>query len=525
MNHQIQEIFERVVEPLADRIAKRKLLLILFFSIFYFLGFCLIASQKVMWNDELFTFYIARLPHFSDIWKALLTGAEQTPPLSYVVTRFFWGLFGVTSLSTRLPEMVGVWFMGLCLLALVWRRTTFLYGFVAMLFPLITEVFHFATEARAYALVLGFSAFALLCWLWATEGRQRALALVGLAASVAAAVSSHYYAVLILFPLSLGELVRSIARKKIDLAVWVSLCLGLTPLLFFLPLIESARSYAPHFWAKPHWVSMLDFYHRFLLPPTILGMAVIFGFVMAYSAFRPASRVARPPLRVPVHEFAAVWGFILIPVVGVVLAKTVIGAYDDRYAFPAVVGVCVVVGWGLYCAFDGSPAMALAVSLMLFGAMIAKDIRSYHSMVDDRTARAGTYAFLEQYAKGSAPIVIANPGPFVELSHRPPADIRSRLLYLVDPGLALQDTATDDVERGVVAMKHWAGMNVRSFPSYVASGHRCFIYVQNYPDQYEWLIPELIKIHWKLRVVGWQGLDVLFSAGPGENSGSPSGGK
>ena len=506
---------ERVIEPWSAKIEKKPLLLISFFSVFYFAGFCLIALQKVMWNDELFTFYIARLPNFSAIWKALLTGAEQTPPLSYMLTRLSWSVFGVTTLSTRLPEIIAIWLMGLCLLVLVARRTSFLYGLIAMLFPMITEVFHFATEARAYALVLAFSAFALLCWLWATEGRRRTLALAGLAASVAAAVSSHYYAVLLLFPLALGELVRSIARKKIDLGVWVSLGLGLTPLLAFLPLIESARSFATHFWAKPHWISMLDFYHRFLLPPTVLGMALILGLVMAYAALVPSARPPKPRLQVPVHEFAAVAGFILIPVVGVILAKTVIGAFDDRYAFPAAIGVCIIAGWGLYGVFNGSPGMAFAVCLMLFGAMIAKDIRSYHSMVEDREARAATYSFIEKYATGSIPIVIANPGPFVELSHRPPLNIRSRLLYLVDPAVALQDTGTDDVERGVVAMKHWAGMNVVPFPAYLASGRRCYVYVQNYPDQYEWLLPEIIKARWRLTTVGWDGLNVLFSAQPG----------
>jgi uncharacterized membrane protein len=515
MINQLGEAFERFLEPWAEKIEKRKLLLLSVFSGFYFAGFCLLAAEKVMWNDELFTYYIARLPHLSDVWNALLTGAEQTPPLSYAVTRAVWGILGVSNLTTRLPEIIGIWLMGLCLLVFVARRTTFLYGFVAMLFPLVTEAFHYATEARAYALVLAFSAFALVSWQWAAEGRRRRLALVGLGAGVAAAVSSHYYAVLILFPLSLGEFVRSARRKRIDTAVWIALCLGLTPLVVFLPLIRSARSYAPHFWAKPQWISMLDFYHRFLLPPTVLALALILVLVMAYSALRPAARASKPPLDVPAHELAAVLGFVFIPVAGVILAKTVIGAYDDRYAFPAVIGFCIVVGWGLACAFDRSAAMALAVCAMLFGAMIAKDVRSYHSVVEDRAVREATYAFLEQHAAGAAPIVIANPAPFVELSHRPPAELRARLLYLVDPQLGLENTGTDDIERGVVEMKRWAGMNVQSFPAYIASGRQCFIYVQNYPDQFEWLIPEMVKTHWKLSLVGWHGLDMLFLAAPG----------
>lgn len=525
MNIQWREISERFVNPLPGKIEKQKLLFISIFSIFYFAGFCLIASAKVMGNDELFTYYIARLPHLSDVWKALLTGAEQTPPLVYVITRAFFRLLGVSSLSIRLPEIIGVWLMGLCLLVFVWKRFSFLYGVVAMLFPLVTKAFSYATEGRAYALVLAFSAFALLCWQSATEGRHRRLALVGLSAGVAAAISSHYYAVLILFPLSLGELVRSVERKRIDAAVWVSLGLGLTPLLLFLPLIESARSAAPHFWAKPRWMSMIDFYHRFLLPPSVLPLALLLALVMAYSALRPASRETKPPYSFPVHELAAVLGFVLIPVAGVILAKTVIGAYDDRYALPAVIGFCIVVGWGLYCAFDGNPVMALAAIAVLFAVFVVKDIRAYYTRIEGRTERRETYTFLENHATGTAPIVIANPGSFVELSHHPPADIKMRLLYLVDTQLGLQDTGTDDIERGVVEMKHWAGMNVQAFPAYVASGHKCFIYTQGFPDRYEWLIPELVKAHWKLAPVGWQGLDILFSAEPGDNHHAPQSGK
>ncbi len=525
MTKQLRETTERVIHALVAGTERHKLLLISTFSIVFFAGFFLIALEKVMWNDELFTFYIARLPHLSDVWKALMTGAEQTPPFFYVITRTSFGIFGVSQLSIRLPEILGAWLMGLCLLVFVWKRSSFLYGFIAMLFPLVTEAFHFATEARAYTLVMGFSAFALLCWQWAAEGRYRWLTLIGLAAGAAAAISSHYYAVLILFPLGLGELVRSVRRKRIDIGIWAALGLSMTPLLLFLPLIESARHYAAHFWAKPHWMSMIDFYHRFLLTPSVLPLILLLVLVMVYAFLRPTPERSDDPPEFPLHEVAAVLGFVLLPVVGVILAKTVIGAYDDRYAFPAVIGLSIVVAWGLYCAFRKSRPMALAACAILVVIFIAKDVRSYNTVAQDRATQNGTYTFLEDYATAAAPIVIANPGPFVELSYHPPHDLGPRLLYLVDPRLALQDTETDDVERGVVEMKQWAGLNVQAFPAYIASGHKCFVYTPNYPDRYEWVIPELLKAHWKLSLIGWQGLDMLFLAEPGGNRDAQQTGK
>ncbi len=58
-----------------------------FISILYLPTAVVIASTKPFWNDELFTWYIARLHGFSDIWAVLLTGAEQIPPLFFALTR------------------------------------------------------------------------------------------------------------------------------------------------------------------------------------------------------------------------------------------------------------------------------------------------------------------------------------------------------------------------------------------------------------------------------------------------------
>ena len=316
-----------------DRLGNRPRLLLLLFAGIYFVGFSLIASKGVISNDELFTLYIARLPHFRDVWAALATGAEQTPPLFYAVSRADIKLFGTSGLALRLPEMLAFFLMGAVLFHIVARRTSPVYGFLALLFPFMTTAFNYVFEARAYALVLCFSVTGLLCWIWATEGRHRVPALVGLALSLAAAISSHYYAVLSLFPIGLGEAVRTFRRKKIDVGVWLALLLSLSPLVAFLPLIESARKFAPHFWSKPHWSSIVYFYDYFLLTPSVIPLLAILLVVVASSVFRkPAEDTSEAGTlkSVPEHEIAGVLGFLMIPAVGIVLAKTAVGAFSAR---------------------------------------------------------------------------------------------------------------------------------------------------------------------------------------------------
>jgi Dolichyl-phosphate-mannose-protein mannosyltransferase len=517
MSHAPQKSLRCRIATLPDRLASRKWLLLLLFAVVYFVGSCLIASKAAVSNDELFTLYIARLPHFHDVWAALATGAEQTPPFFYAVTRADIKLFGTSGLALRLPELLAFALMCACLFYIVSRRTSAICGFLAMLFPFMTTAFNYAYEARAYALVLCFSAFALVCWLWATEGRHRVLAIVCLAVSLAAAISSHYYAVLSLFPLGVGEVVRSFRRKRVDVGIWLALGFSLSPLLLFLPLIRSARKFAPHFWAKPHWSSMAYYYEHFLLTSTAVPLLVIFLVAVVSSAVRRGKDETggtRALASVPVHEAAAAVGFLLIPVVGVLLAKTVVGAFSDRYALSAVIGLSILIAWGIHWLLQGQRAVAVGLGLLLLGFLVVKEAQTYRGAVAYRALQVSTYSFLETYARGDAPIVISGSTAFTELTYQAPSAIAGRLLYLADPGLALQYTGTNSAEKGLLEMKHWAGLNVQPFQAFTATGRTCYIFVDNFPDQYRWTIPELRAWNWRLTLVAWQPSMILFEATP-----------
>lgn len=517
------EIKQEFHKPLRCRIVTRLNqlgrpgVLLLLFACVYFIGFGLIAAKAVISNDELFTLYIARLPHFRDVWAALATGAEQTPPLFYAISRADIHLVGTSGLALRLPELLAFALMCVCLFHIVARRTSAAYGFLALLFPFMTTAFNYVFEARSYALVLVFSAFGLLCWIWAAEGRHRWLALIGLAVSLAAAISCHYYAVLSLFALGMGETVRSFRRKRLDAGVWLVLVLSLSPLLIFFPLIQSARKFAPHFWAKPKWSSMAYFYDHFLLTPSAIPLLVIFLAIVAYRALRrPETNAADSPgpAGVPMHEIAAAVGFLLIPVVSVILAKTVVGAFADRYALPAVIGLALIVAWGLHRLFEARRAPAVALGLLLLACLAVKEVQTYRRVVAEVLRHTQMYNFLESYASGNDPIVISGPMDFMELSFDAPKSLAQRLTYLADPRLALRYTGSDDAEKGLAEMKSWAGLNVQRFREFTAAGQRCYVYVVNDPDEYAWVVLGFQAAHWRIALERWQDGMVLFSAAP-----------
>ena len=215
-----------------------------------------------MWNDELYTYYMARLPSMSDVWAALMSGGEQTPPFFYFTTRVSFHLFGVNNLSVRLPEILGFWAMLASLYVFVARRASSLAALCAAAFPLVTIAYLYAFEARAYGLLLGFGALALVSWQSVTLNRRRPLSLVCLAASVTAAVSTQYYGVLVLLPLALGEAVLSLKRRRLDVAVWAALAVAIVPLALHLPLIRAGAAYSSAFWSQPAVGQRSRFLHR-----------------------------------------------------------------------------------------------------------------------------------------------------------------------------------------------------------------------------------------------------------------------
>src|SRR5207237_1162969 len=112
--------------------------------------------------------------------------------------------------------ILGFWLMTVCIFRFVSRRCPPIYAAAAMIFPLITSAFYYACEARPYALVMGFTALALVCWQQILENERRTISLFGLWFSLSACICLHYYAILIWIPFGLAELARLRSRKRPD---------------------------------------------------------------------------------------------------------------------------------------------------------------------------------------------------------------------------------------------------------------------------------------------------------------------
>jgi hypothetical protein len=461
----------------------------------------MLAHRKPLWNDELFTYYISRLPGIDDMWSELATGVEQTPLSFYVATRASMDALGDGGIAMRLPQLLGFLLMTVCVFLFVERRSSPLYGLLAAIFPVATIAYGYAYEARAYGLVLGFSAAALLCWQVAAEGgRHRRLAALGLAVSLAAAVGSHYYAVLILVPLLAGEIARSVVRGRIDWLVLGSFCGALLPLLAFAPLIAEAKDYSTTFWAQPTWHAALRFYPDSLMDRALGVVMAVLAVIVAFVAWRTwRSRRDAGEQLPPSHELAALITLALLPFFGVALGKLVTGAYTDRYVLSAIVGITILVALAASWTDRGVPLLGISLLLVFAVFAGARFVERHGDATEDADAQKQAVAFLETHGRTDEPIAVASPHDFFELSHREAQQGGPRLLYLADPALAQQYLQTDAVELGVLGMKDIAPLRVERYRRFIASHSRFVVYGRY--RAWDWLTYELQANGARTRVI------------------------
>ena len=434
------------------------------FSVLYFGATCLLAARTPLWFDELFTVHLSRLPAGRDLWAALADGTDLNPPLSYLLTRLAVVGLGENALAVRFPAVIGFWVLGVCLFRFVGRRCGPAHALLAALVPLATGAYPGAYEARPYGLMLGFCGLSLVCWQAAVEGRRRALALPGLAAALAAGLSSHYYSAMLIFPLAAGELVRSLARRRLDVPLWLALGAGLAPLPAFLPLLGAARSFTYAHVSRPGWDAVGSSY-AFLFRRT--GLLLLVGFTLAAIVFPKPARQGGAGDAVPIHEVAAAVGLLALPLLGALVGRFAVNAFTPRYAVAAVAGLSITLAFLGRRSAVGGGATAAGVCLVLAGCFAADVVGESGRLAAGRRLLAQTCRALEGEAEGERLIVVADPFMFLQASYYAPPQLAGRMVFLTPPSVAGRDGPRDLSDAALFRLQRWAPIRVAEYRSFL----------------------------------------------------------
>lgn len=483
---------------------------------FYLICFCVLflgmtalrAVAKPLWYDELFTYYMSRLPDAGMTWAALKDGADLCPPLIFLATRESQKLFGDGLIGTRLPAVLGFLTMLLCLYRFVAMRCGAAYGFAAMLFAALSGAYAYAYEARSYGLVLGFCGLSLIAWQAAANGQARRFALPVLCVSLAAALLTHCYAVLILIPLGLGEAVRSVRQRRMDWPVWLALAAAGCCVLVYLPLLTASRGTSfDNVTFRPTLYVLRDCYEMLATPlmaPLMIGLALV---ILMHAGTE--QEVPEKPAGFPAHEIALAAGLALVPLYAYLVAKFVSHVFMTRYGTVAVLGLSILFAWFLDRAAGGRRMIGWALSLLFavwfvsgFGIWMGNVM---HSKVaaSDRDSSRHVYELPPELVKTGLPFVASNGLFFLEADHYAPPSFVSRLTYLADPAAAVRYTGSDVFERGFPVMQKWFPIRARveSYQSFVRA-HQHFLVFGEFDHPLGWVTKKLLDDGAMLRFLG-----------------------
>jgi len=307
----------------------------------------LLSHVTLLWEDELFSFYTATQPSAAAIIHLQLHTPFALDPLAYpLASHAAMALFGQNAFALRLPSLLGFLLMQLCIFHCVRLAFNARTAYLAALLPLCMSLFDYTAQGRPYGMLLGEFGAVLLCWYLASSREHRMLPLLGLAIALFAAITTHFFGVLILVPVFCAEVYRAIVRRKVDAPLLLAIAIGMSGLLADLPVRAAVLPYRAHFYSATNLhANMLGYsyvwafgqFFRYLAHDPQHGIFwpvwLLLGTVLALSL---RETLLHHRNQMPLWVALATLG--LLPFFAMATAMTATNAYEPRYALGLAIG-------------------------------------------------------------------------------------------------------------------------------------------------------------------------------------------
>ena len=381
-------------------------------ALFYAASSLYIASNRLFWFDELFTIYIARLPHLATIWAALGNGVDALPPTYYMLVRACDSLFGPSEIAARLPCAIAMAAGLLVIFDCARRLTNGIYALIAALVAACSFLPYYGYEARSYALYFLLSALAL--WVWAYEGFSQRVQAALFGAVFFAGVCVHYYFPMCLAPYFAWELLQWKPGKRPSAKLIGGIVGSILPLLLLSPLILSfSRKFGGGYWNRPVLGELRAIYAQ-LFPDGLLLLALIMLWIALVRTDSSDTQESLVP-RMPETE-AIGWLFLAVPIAAYAVAVLKTNAFYSRYYIGVVPPVGVAFASSLWRHWRRSTQVGAGVVVLLAGWGIG--MQAVVMQHPDKVEATGIRPFLQieslPEVEGKRYFVIAEPLFFLE---------------------------------------------------------------------------------------------------------------
>ncbi len=484
--------------------SRRSIALLLFILLAVGLCSALHAVAKPFWYDEICTVIISRLPGASAIWNALNHAADSNPPFYYLIARFARQLIQDDHLGYRLPSILGLMGTVFCIYIILSRRISRLAALVGATFVLCTPLAVYAYEARPYSLMIACVSCAILAWQRIDDSWRYALLA---AISLAAAVSLHYYAVLVFPAFIAAETSVWIFHRRFRVSAWAAIIAGALPMLFFSKLLLNYRQcYGQNYWAHVSFIQIVPSYNwlfnmgghwGFFFVTGITTVILYFYIAKTVTPGHPGQRKAEEYI-LPIEELVLILMLLWLPLIAVAVEKIGHGGMMAKYMMPTILGGALAFGY-----LSGKTSRAVgAILLILFLATYA--LSSFHvvksalngSLLNRRTAATHeVQAIITEDDQAGLPIVISSGVLYLEKAYYTPAESTRMLYTIADPSAGVHFSAIklDLVDISLLVLRQYFPLHVEDYDGFV-SRHREFLLVTtgDYRVSFEWLPSRLI---------------------------------
>ena len=486
-------------------------------SVFGYLAY--FSGRKLLWFDELLSYYTERAPTTAAVLKIqATTPVSLDPPLYHLLGHWMLGLGFNEAFSIRFPSLIGSLMMVVGIYIYT-RRIAGFYAAAISIAGLILTYDFYLVEARPYGILLGATGLSFLFWQNCIRNIRRPLSLIALFLVLALAVSCHYFGILIPAPLLLAELFRTIRRRKLDIPVVAALLLGYVSAIFWLPFLKAAGQYKAHYYVSAEFMSCirsyswLDEIHRSIkglsaatdtLLFLIIVATVIAGAYLSYKASRK-SELDQSSGEIAFNSLPEEWMALifvaLMPIFGGILALAGAGSYLARYVLHSSIGLMVprVSGILSFIRSQLIKTLVLALCSILIIAACMRDRR--------RNAKEMDLLHFSQIQAESGKLVIPDQyDDYLRLHYYGSSQTLgvSQFPFITDMERELTWKGTDNLSRTMINMKQFTSLPVMSYDELLQT-HQPIVLIVSKSNRHTWIADQLKKDNAQLSLKATRG--------------------
>jgi hypothetical protein len=466
--------------------------ILFFIFVMLFLPAVLVQSQrKLLWHDELFTYYIAQAPNLPTLISQAQT-LDLNPPLSYLFVRACFHLFHASATICRVPSMIGFLLCMGCVYSFLHRRFGALWGMAGVLLLATGDAYPYAFEARPYGLILGFIALAFVGWEKATdEQRGSPLGLFLLVFGGLGALLCHVFAAIAWIILIVAELVRAHKRHRLNWHILLAFLVPLTSVATYLPLLDNHSSgYFPIAF-QPDTHKMMSYYFELFIQ---FELPLMWTTILALLFMEKGTFQVRENLAITTAQAVALGGLLLLPVILMICLMKTHGAFFTRYGIVANIAIAILIPVFSAWFTRGSRPTACVMTLILFlGSSLPVSIISLAlhpdllSVANSKPNACGACVLANRLAP-ELPFVDASGLTYIEMNSREDDGFLSRVYYLTDQTASLR-YAHASIFEGMRSLKGVFPIhaNVEEYSIFVRQ-HPSFLVLGTFDYPEDWLL-------------------------------------